>query len=95
MASDAPRVQVLPELKPCPLCGCRVQTIVVDPYRRSYIRCEGMLCMMRVHYEGECGDASAMNVLDSLVANWNRRAWTETPFDEMPCDEEEEKEASE
>lgn len=59
------------ELKPCPLCGCRRQNIVVDPTHASYIACQE--CSMRVQREGDCGRTSSRDIILDLTDDWNRR----------------------
>lgn len=61
----------LEELKPCPLCGCNDQVIYIRRYRASYIACLG--CSMKVENENDNPDPTPMNILNSLVENWNQR----------------------
>lgn len=58
------------ELKPCPLCGCENVHIDIWWWKESTISCAR--CCMCVQTRRE-GTASAINILNDLAENWNKR----------------------
>lgn len=60
----------LPEIKPCPFCGCEEVDFYYNPHPMISIKCVGKNCSASFEEENEYGAFFAQK---ALITRWNRR----------------------